>query len=65
MRERTQGVEMENVGKHGRCVTSGLLMLASAEDLLRGSHGESFTDSHPLLCNGYFEEQETEGGITT
>lgn len=21
-----------------------------------GSHGESFTDSHPLVCNGYFEE---------
>lgn len=41
MGECTQGVELENVGKHGRCVTSGLLMLASAEDLLRGLMGKA------------------------
>lgn len=41
MGEHTQGVEMENVGKHGGCVSSGLLMLASAEDLLRGLMGKA------------------------
>lgn len=39
--ERIQGVELENVRKHGRCVTSGLLILASAEDLLRGLMGRA------------------------